>query len=285
MKLIRFWKDGEAKPGVIMGDVRKDCSAHFKDWDHDFFQQDGLAELNQLLKNKGNDLPNIATNAKWAPCTARPGKIIGIGLNYKDHALEVNASVPKEPTIFFKATTAVTGPYDDIIIPKNSTKTDWEIELGVFIKKDVKYLENEKSAKDYIAGYCISHDVSEREFQKERCGQWVKGKSCDTFNPIGPYLITSDEIKDVQNLSMKLTVNGLIRQDGNTKNMFFSVDYLVYYLSQFMTLEAGDLITTGTPAGVALGMENPEYLKPGDVVELHIENFGYQKSLVISYEK
>jgi 2,4-didehydro-3-deoxy-L-rhamnonate hydrolase len=257
MKLIRFGSIGAEKPGLIINGLRKDCSAYFTDWDNDFFQNNGLNKLEKILQSIGTDLPTIATENRWAPCIARPRKTICVGLNYQDHATEVKAEMPQEPTIFFKATSAITGPYDDIIIPQDGYKTDWEVELGVIIKKHTQYLDTPESAKEYIAGYTISHDVSERSFQLERCGQWVKGKSCDSFNPIGPYLATTDEIENVQNLKMSLMVNDVIRQNSSTKNMFFCVDYLIYYISQFMSLEAGDLISTGTPAGVGAAMDPP----------------------------
>ena len=207
----------------------------------------------------------------------RPGKVICIGLNYSDHAKESGMEVPDEPIIFQKAANTVVGPYDPILIPRQSTKTDWEVELGVIIGKDTRYLENVEQAADAIAGYCIANDVSERAFQIERCGQWTKGKSCDNFNPLGPFLLTQGKIPDVNNLAMTLEVNGQRRQTGNTKMMVFDVFFLVHYLSQFMTLEAGDLISTGTPPGVGMGMKPPQYLKEGDNVSLTIEHLGQQQ--------
>ncbi|MBD3419194.1 MAG: ureidoglycolate lyase [Chitinivibrionales bacterium] len=277
MKLLRFGEFGREKPGIELATgQRKDLSAHFADWNRDFFQSNGLAALRKLL-DSGKNLPDVAPGLRHGSCVARPGKIVAIGLNYRDHAAESNLAVPQEPVIFFKAPNTTVGPYDDILIPRNSTKTDWEIELGVIIARDVRYLASQTQAADHIAGYCISHDVSEREFQLEHGGQWVKGKSCDTFNPLGPVLVTPDDIEDIANLDMHLAVNGETRQKGNTRNMVFGPHYLVYYLSQFMTLEAGDLITTGTPAGVGLGFDPPQFLQQGDVVSLTIDHLGSQR--------
>jgi len=278
MKLIRFGEVGQEKPGVVVNGQRKDCSAHFSDWDYKFFQNDGLRKLADLLKT--HTLPAVPDSARWGACVARPGKVLGIGLNYRDHAKETNAAIPKEPLVFLKATSAIIGPYDNIIIPRNSTQTDWEIELGIIIGKNAKYLTSTAQAKDYIAGYTISHDVSEREFQFEHGSQWTKGKSCDTFHPLGPILVTSDEI-DVSNLAMQLKVNGMLRQNGNTNEMIFDPFYLVHHLSQYMTLEAGDVITTGTPAGVGRGMKPPLYLKAGDILDLAIDGLGNQRQICV----
>jgi len=274
MKLIRFGLKKNEKPGIIdTKGIIRDCSAHFKDWNHNFFQYDGLDSLKKINVDK---LPIIDKGIRLGSPIHRPGKIVCIGLNYQDHVKETNMICPKEPTIFLKATNTIIGPNDNIQIPKKSIKTDWEIELGIIIKKDCKYLNSEIESKDYIAGYTISNDVSERDFQKNRGGQWTKGKSCDTFNPTGPYLLTTDEISDVNNLNMNLTVNGTTRQHSNTKNMIFNPYYIVHYLSQFMTLEAGDLISTGTPSGVGMGMTPPQFLKAGDTVELTIDKLGTQ---------
>jgi 2-keto-4-pentenoate hydratase/2-oxohepta-3-ene-1,7-dioic acid hydratase in catechol pathway len=213
---------------------------------------------------------------------ARPSKIICIGLNYADHARETNAAIPTEPIIFFKSTTSLTGPFDDVVIPKNSTKSDWEVELAVVISKKASYVE-EADALNYVAGYCLHNDLSEREFQLERGGQWVKGKSCNTFAPLGPILVTPDEIADVNNLHLWLTVNGKTMQDSNTANFIFKVPYLISYISRFMTLLPGDVISTGTPPGVGLGMKPPVYLKEGDVMELGIDGLGISKQKVIGY--
>ncbi|SDF56964.1 2-keto-4-pentenoate hydratase/2-oxohepta-3-ene-1,7-dioic acid hydratase (catechol pathway) [Mucilaginibacter pineti] len=280
MKLIRFGETGQEKPGVLIGeDQRIDLSSAFSDWDRKFFQEGGIESLKNL------DLtvfPQISNDVRWAACVARPGKVLCIGLNYSDHAAESGMPLPSEPIVFQKAANTVVGPYDNIQIPRNSVKTDWEVELGVVIGKDARYLDSVEEAKDFIAGYCIAHDVSEREFQLERGGQWTKGKSCDTFNPLGPFLLTPDEIEHVHDLKMSLSVNGVDKQKGNTSYMVFDCYYLVHYLSQFMTLEAGDLICTGTPPGVGLGMKPPQYLKAGDVVELSIQGLGRQKQTCIN---
>lgn len=282
MKLIRFSEQGEEKPGVLDSNgKRKDVSYLFKDWDRACFQKYGFAEIINKIKNISS-LPDVPENARWASCVARPGKVLCIGLNYSDHAAESGMAIPTEPIVFQKGANTVVGPYDNILIPRKSTKTDWEVELGIVIGKDARYLNSVEDAKDYIAGYCISHDVSEREFQLERSGQWTKGKSCDNFNPLGPFLSTADEINDVHNLSMSLSVNGKQMQKGNTSFMVFDCYYLVYYLSQFMTLEAGDLISTGTPPGVGFGMKPSQYLKAGDVVELSIEGLGSQMQVCIN---
>jgi 2,4-diketo-3-deoxy-L-fuconate hydrolase len=279
MKLIRFGNPGEEKPGVLDKDGRrKDLSSVFKDWDNDFFSSNGLAKL---LHMDLDAFPVVNSQVRWASCIARPGKVICIGLNYSDHAEESGMAVPIEPIVFQKAANTVVGPYDPVLIPRRSVKTDWEVELGIIIGKDARYLESISDAKNYIAGYCISHDVSEREFQLERGGQWTKGKSCDNFNPLGPYLVTRDEVPMVSNLNMFLTVNGIRMQSGNTSTMIFDCNYLVHYLSQFMTLEAGDLISTGTPPGVGLGMSPPQFLKAGDVVELSIDGLGNQKQVCL----
>ena len=276
---MRFGEYKKEKPGILEPDgTRRDCSQLFKDWNSDFFTDEGLKKL---IKEDYKSLPKVQEKVRWGSCIARPGKIVCIGLNYRDHAKEIGAKIPTEPVIFLKATNAMVGPYDNIIIPKNSIKTDWEIELGVVIGKECRYLDYENDALNYIAGYTISNDVSEREFQKDRGGQWTKGKSCDTFNPVGPFMITSDELSDVNSLSMKLKVNGDLRQSGNTSNMIFNPCYIVWYLSQFMTLEPSDIISTGTPAGVGMGMNPPTYLKRGDVLELEIEKLGYQRQVCI----
>ncbi len=282
MKLIRFGPRGSEKPGLLTIDgQRKDCSAHFSEWNNAFFQNGGLQQLSQLA-GKMATLPDVPSNARWGAPLARPGKVIGIGLNYSDHAAESNMPIPTEPIVFLKGTNTVCGPYDQVIIPRGSQKTDWEVELGVVIGRDTRYLASPEAAKAAIAGYCISHDVSERHFQLERGGQWTKGKSADNFNPLGPWVATGDEIADVRNLPMSLEVNGQRKQTGNTAKMIFDVFFLVHYLSQFMTLEAGDVITTGTPPGVGLGQKPPHYLKAGDVVTMSIAGLGSQKSECVS---
>lgn len=284
MKLLRFGNRGKEKPGIELNGKRKDLSAHFRDWDHNFFQNGWLSGLRSLIES-GQDFPDVPEDSRWAACIARPGKVICIGLNYSDHARESGMPVPEEPIVFQKGSNTVVGPYDNIIIPRESQKTDWEVELGIVIGKDARYLSSAEEARKHIAGYCISNDVSEREFQLERGGQWTKGKSCDNFNPLGPYLVTPDEIDDVHNLPMKLSVNGKLMQNGNTNTMIFNCYYIVHYLSQFMTLEAGDLISTGTPPGVGMGLKPPRYLADGDVVELSIEGLGKQKQVAISHEQ
>ncbi len=277
MKLIRFGKKGSERPGILdNNNVRRDLSDHFTDWNDLFFTDNGLKQLQEYLKTNPQP-PEVMESERWAAPIARPGKVICIGLNYSDHAKESNMDIPKEPIVFQKGANTVVGPYDPILIPRGSEKTDWEVELGVVIGKDARYLGFIEEAKTHIAGYTVVNDVSERAFQLERGGQWTKGKSSDNFTPTGPWLLTADEIKDVHDLRLQLSVNGKTMQDGNTKNLIFDVYYIIHYLSQFMTLEAGDLILTGTPAGVGLGMKPPIYLKSGDVVELSIDGLGTQK--------
>jgi len=272
---------GKEKPGILSSDgARRDVSAHFKDWDGAFFQDAGLRRLAKFIVSQVvENLPKVKEDERWGAPVARPGKVVCIGLNYSDHAKESGMAIPTEPILFLKASNTVVGPYDELLIPRHSKKTDWEVELGVVIGKTVRYLESHAEALACVAGYTLTHDVSEREFQLERGGQWTKGKSCDTFNPLGPWLSTVDEIKDVSNLPMRLSVNGEVRQRGNTSTMIFGVTELVRYLSQFMTLEAGDLISTGTPPGVGLGMKPPQFLKVGDVVELEITGLGKQRQV------
>ena len=277
MKLIRFGEKGEEKPGVLINQFRKDCSGYFSDWNRDFFNNDGLNKLQDLLERKGKSLPDVPENARWASCIARPGMILCIGLNYADHAREAGMDLPSEPIVFGKAANSINGPYDDILMAKAATKVDYEIELGVVLNRDIFELNSKEEAENAIAGYCLTNDLSERSFQLERGGQWIKGKSCPGFCPTGPYLLSRDEIDGVDNLSMELKVNGIIRQQGNTSTMVFKPEYILYYLSQFMKLEAGDLILTGTPPGVAMGMNPPDYLKENDVVESSIRGLGEQK--------
>ncbi|MGL4196692.1 MAG: fumarylacetoacetate hydrolase family protein, partial [Allorhizobium sp.] len=267
MKLMRVGPLGQEKPAILDKDGKvRDLSAHMTDIGGAAISPEGLAKIAALDLAS---LPEIAADRIGA-CVAGTGKFICIGLNYSDHAAETGAAVPPEPVIFMKATSAICGPNDDVLIPRTSEKTDWEVELGVVIGKTAKYV-SEADAMDYVAGYCVSHDVSERAFQTERAGQWTKGKSCDTFGPIGPWLVTKDEISDPQNLKMWLSVNGKMMQDGSSKTMVYGVAHLVSYLSQFMSLHPGDVISTGTPPGVGLGMKPPQFLKAGDVVELGIE--------------
>lgn len=282
MKLIRFGESGQEKPGVIKGDKWYDVSAFVKNYDEDFFANNGIEKLRRMIAE--NNLPEINTNQRLGCPIHKPSKIICIGLNYAKHAKETNAQVPKEPIIFFKSTTSVSGPNDDIVIPKNSGKTDWEVELAVVIGKRASYVE-EDEAMEFVAGYCLHNDVSEREFQIERGGQWVKGKSCDTFAPLGPWLATKEEIKDENNLRLWLTVNGKKMQDSNTNDLIFKIPFLISYISRFMTLLPGDIISTGTPSGVGLGFNPPVYLKAGDVVELGIDGLGTQKQKVKNWSK
>ena len=280
MKLVRFGEPGKEKPGVLAADgKRKDCSEHFSDWDHAFFQSGGLSQLAALLERDGDTLPEVPEDTRWGACVSRPWKVICIGLNYSDHAAESGMPTPTEPIVFMKASNTVVGPYDEVVIPRGGDKTDWEVELGIVIGKNTRLLDSADQSQGHIAGYCICNDVSERAFQLERGGQWTKGKSCDTFNPTGPFLATPDEVDDVNDLVLTLDVNGQRMQDGHTRTMIFDVNYLVYYLSQFMTLEAGDIINTGTPPGVGLGRKPPRYLKPGDVMELSITGLGSQRQV------
>lgn len=282
MKLLRFGEIGAEKPGVENNGQRLDCSGHFTDWNHEFFQNDGIERLKKVI-NQG-DLPLVDPSERIGSPITRPGMIMCVGLNYSDHAKESGMDIPKEPVLFMKATNTLGGPNDDVKIPKNSTKTDWEVELGIVIGRDSLYLKDEKEAAEAIAGYCTVNDISERAFQLEKGGQWVKGKSCPGFTAAGPYLVTKDEVPDVKNLGMRLSVNGEEKQNGNTNTMVFDPYHIVWYISQFMKLEAGDLISTGTPPGVGLGMNPPQYLKAGDEVTLSIERLGAQKQTFISYQ-
>ncbi|MEZ5043057.1 MAG: fumarylacetoacetate hydrolase family protein [Saprospiraceae bacterium] len=277
MKLIRFGEKQQEKPGILFNNQRKDCSGYFSDWNRDFFQNGGLEKLKALIEKDGNQLPDVPEAARWASPVARPGMIMCVGLNYADHAKESGMDIPAEPLVFMKASNTLSGPFDDVAIPKNSSKTDWEVELGVVLGKDALYLEDEAAGEEAIAGYCVINDLSERAFQLERGGQWVKGKSCPGFSPVGPYLLTKDELPDVSNLRMTLSVNGQQKQNGNTNTMIFKPAYTIWYLSQLMLLEAGDILSTGTPPGVGLGFKPPQYLKAGDEVELAIEGLGTQK--------
>lgn len=277
MKLIRYGQPGQEKPGILAGNQYYDAANITNDYDKAFFASDGIARLKIALE--ANKLPILPTPERLGAPIADPSKIICVGLNYKDHARETNAAIPAEPILFFKATTAICGPNDPLVIPRNSTKTDWEVELAVVIGKKASYVTLEE-AKDHIAGYCLHNDYSERAFQLERGGQWVKGKSCDTFAPLGPWLVTSDEIPNEGDLRLWLTVNGQKVQDGTTRDLIFDVPYLVHYISQFMTLLPGDIISTGTPAGVGLGQKpEPWYIKPGDIIELGIDGLGSSRQL------
>lgn len=282
MKLIRFGETNKEKTGIIINDEYYDTSSFGEDYNEHFFKTDGLSRLQKFIESNKDKLPKVPKDIRLGGPVSRPSKIICIGLNYADHARETNAAIPTEPIIFFKSTTSLIGPFDDVVIPKNSTKSDWEVELAVVISKKASYVE-EADALNYVAGYCLHNDLSEREFQLEKGGQWVKGKSCDTFAPLGPFLATPDEIADVNNLRLWLTVNGKIMQDSNTANFIFKVPYLIAYISQFMTLLPGDVISTGTPPGVGLGMKPPVFLKEGDIMELGIDGLGISKQKVIGY--
>lgn len=277
MKLTRYGDAGAEKPGVFDNDGNlRDLSGKVDDINPAL-----LADLSVLDGLDVNSLPKVEGSPRLGACVTGTGKFICIGLNYSDHAAETGATVPSEPIIFMKASSAICGPNDDIAIPRGSEKTDWEVELGVVIGKPAKYV-SEADALDHVAGYCVTNDVSERAFQAEREGQWTKGKSCDTFGPIGPYMATRDEVADPQNLAMWLEVNGKRYQNGSTKTMVYGVAFLISYLSQFMTLQPGDIISTGTPPGVGLGQNPQVFLKPGDVVELGIEGLGEQRQTFIA---
>jgi len=281
MKLIRVGNLGEEKPSVLLEDgTRTDVSAFGEDYDEVFFGSDGPARLAEWLEDQDN-LPSFDSTARLGPPLVRPSKLICIGLNYKAHAEESGVALPPEPVIFFKATSAIAGPNDNIVIPHNSEKTDWEVELAFVIGKKASYVEK-TNALDHVAGYVLHNDYSERAFQLERSGQWVKGKSCDTFAPIGPFIATADEIHDPQSLNLWLKVNGEKLQSSNTSDMAYSVQHLVHYLSQFMTLLPGDVISTGTPSGVGLGFDPPRFLKPGDVVELGITGLGESSQTAVA---
>lgn len=283
MKLIRFGEPGAERPGLLLGDgTRVDASAAVAEYDEKFFGNAGLESLAAWAEKNGPQAPRVAPSTRWGSVVSRPSKIICIGLNYRDHAEETHAEPPKEPVLFFKSTTSLCGPNDNLVMPRNSSKLDWEVELAVVIGKRALYVSKEK-ALDYVAGYVLHNDYSERAFQLEHGGQWVKGKSADTFAPLGPFLATKDEVPDVGNLDMWLKVNGEFRQKSSTSNMIFDVATLVSYASQFMTLLPGDVISTGTPAGVGLGMNPQVYLQAGDVVELGIENLGTSRQKVVPY--
>ncbi|QEC69381.1 fumarylacetoacetate hydrolase family protein [Panacibacter ginsenosidivorans] len=284
MKLIRFGELNKEQTGIAIGDKYYDTSAFGEDYNEHFFEQDGLNRLQKFLDDNQSALPEVPAGTRLGSPVARPSKIVCIGLNYADHAKETGATPPAEPVIFLKSTTALVGPNDDVMIPKDSVKTDWEVELAVIIGKKASYV-TESEAMDFVAGYALHNDVSERAFQLERSGTWDKGKGCDTFAPVGPCLVTKDEVDDVNNLRLWLTVNGKKMQNGTTANLIFKIPFIVSYVSQFMTLLPGDIISTGTPAGVGLGMNPQVYLKAGDVVELGIDGMGTAKQNVVAYAK
>lgn len=273
MKLIRFGEKGNEKPGIEINGKRLDCSSFGEDWSEDFFGSDGLSRLEKWLQQESSQLPEIPHSIRLGSPIKRPSKIICVGLNYSLHAKESNMPLPEVPILFMKATSSLCGPNDPIIIPKNSTKTDWEVELAVIIGKKASYVDKDK-AMEHVAGYCLHNDVSERDFQLHHGGQWVKGKSADHFAPLGPYLVTKDEIPNPHDLRLWLKVNGEMMQDSNTSDLVFDIPTLVAYISQYMTLLPGDIISTGTPSGVGLGLKPPRYLQHGDVVELGIDGLG-----------
>jgi 2-keto-4-pentenoate hydratase/2-oxohepta-3-ene-1,7-dioic acid hydratase in catechol pathway len=282
MKLIRFGKEGKEKPGIHLDGKNYDLSAFIKDYDESFFEQNGLQKLTGIVNEE--KLPLVEDGQRIGSPIARPSKILCIGLNYAKHAKETGAAIPTEPILFMKSTSSLTGPFDNIIIPKNSEKTDWEVELGVVIGKKASYV-SEEEAMDYVAGYVLHNDVSERAFQLERGGTWDKGKGCDSFAPLGPWFVTKDEIPNPHQLRLWLSLNGKMMQDSNTDDLIFNIPQLISYSSQFMTLLPGDVISTGTPAGVGLGFSPNIYLKPGDIVELGIDGLGSSKQTAIAYQK
>jgi 2,4-didehydro-3-deoxy-L-rhamnonate hydrolase len=281
MKLVRIGQVNQEKPAVLIEGKYYDVSPYFADFNESFFEQNGMEKLAQIVASE--TLTEITSIDRIGSCVARPSKIICVGLNYADHAKETGAAIPTEPILFFKSTSALSGPYDEVIIPKNSVKTDWEVELAIVIGKKASYVE-EKDAYDYVAGYCLHNDYSEREFQLERGGNWSKGKGCDSFAPLGPFLATKEEISDVHDLNMWLDVNGKRFQTSNTNQLIFNIPQVVSYISQFMTLLPGDVISTGTPHGVGLGFNPPIFLKAGDVVTLGMDGLGEQKQTAKDYE-
>ncbi len=285
MKLIRFGTIENEKPGVQLSDgTRLDISAFGRDYNEDFFGGDGISELRSWLKIHRDECPVVDSSIRLGSPLCRPSKIVCVGLNYAQHAAESGMAIPKEPVLFFKATSAIVGPNDDLIIPKKSKKTDWEVELAVVIGKKASYISEEK-AFDHVAGYILHNDYSEREFQLEKEGQWVKGKSCDTFAPLGPFIATKDEITDPNSLNLWLKLNGELMQDSNTSDFVFNIQQVVSYISQYMTLLPGDIISTGTPFGVGLGLDPQRYLKPGDMVELGIDGLGSSMQRVVVYSE
>lgn len=285
MKLFRFGEPDKEKPGVLWnGQRRLDVSGFVSDFDEEFFQSGGLPRLRQWLDRQADGAPEVDAGARLGPPVARPSKIVCVGLNFRDHAAESKMPLPSEPVLFMKSTSSIVGPNDPVMIPKGGEKLDWEVELAVVIGTRVSHARKE-DALGPVAGFILHNDYSERAFQLERGGQWVKGKSADTFAPLGPFLATPDEINDLSNLEMWLKVNGQLRQKGTTANMIFGVAELISYISQFMTLFPGDIISTGTPAGVGLGMQPPQYLRAGDVVELGIDGLGTARQEVIAFRE
>ncbi len=284
MRLIKYGEAGKEQIGVHIEGKNYDVSAFGGDYDESFFAENGLARLEEFVKANEGELIELPADVRLGAPFARPSKIVCIGLNYRDHAEETGAKIPEEPIIFMKSTTALIGPNDEVMIPRNSVKTDWEVEFCIVIGKKASYVE-ESEALDYVAGYVLHNDVSEREYQLERGGTWDKGKGCDTFAPMGPFMTTADEIPDINKVALWLKVNDKVYQNGNTSNLIFKVPALVSYVSQFMTLLPGDVISTGTPAGVGLGFNPAIYLKPGDVMELGADYLGVQRQTVVAYER
>ncbi len=283
MRLFRHGTPGQEKPGIFIENEHFDLSGVIEDFNESFFALGGLQNLQEMFTSNQVVLPKLVDGFRFGSCVARPSKIICIGLNYKDHALEAGMGIPSEPIVFLKSTTSLVGPNDTVIIPKDSQKTDWEAELAFVINKKASYV-TEAEAMNYVAGFTIMNDISEREFQLERGGTWDKGKGCDTFGPLGPYLVTNDEAGEVENLKIWLKLNGTLLQNSNTEQLIFGIPFIVSYVSQFMTLLPGDVITTGTPPGVGMGQKPQFYLKEGDVMELGIEGLGVQKQSVIAYK-
>ncbi len=283
MKLFRYGNPGQEKPGLVWNDMHCSIAHVVHDYNEAFFDAGGVQTLSQWLNDNGNTLTPITGNFRFGPCVARPSKILCIGLNYEDHARETGAAIPAEPVLFMKSTSALIGPFDDVMLPRDSVKSDWEVELAVVIGKTARYV-SEESAFEYVAGYCLHNDLSEREYQLERGGTWDKGKGCDTFAPLGPYLVTPDEAGDVHQLPLWLRLNGTIMQQGNTSSFIFKIPQVISYVSRFMTLLPGDVISTGTPPGVGLGMNPPVYLKEGDVMELGIAGLGASRQKVVAFK-
>lgn len=284
MKLLRFGSDENEKPGLLVDDNYYDLSSFFADYNEAFFTSEGIEQIENIVKENKHIAFAIPKPERLGSPVARPSKIVCIGLNYANHAKETGAAIPAEPIIFMKSTTSLAGPFDNVVIPRDSIKTDWEVELAVVISKKASYVD-EGEAMDYVAGYALHNDISEREFQLERGGTWDKGKGCDSFAPLGPWLVTKDEVANVDDLRLWLTVNGQKMQDGNTSDFIFRVPTIIAYVSKFMTLLPGDVISTGTPAGVGLGFNPPVYLKAGDVVELGIDGLGTSRQECVAWTK
>lgn len=285
MKLIRCGASGHEVPGVELVDgTRIDTSAFGEDYNESFFENNGLKRLEKWLESNQSSCPTISNDVRLGPPITRPSKIVCVGLNYAKHAAESGMAVPGQPVLFFKASSSIIGPNDDVMLPKGSVKSDWEVELAVVIEKKTSYVSKEE-AMDYVAGYMLHNDVSEREFQLEMEGQWVKGKSCDTFAPIGPYMVTKSEIADPHNLNLWLDLNGEKIQNSNTSDFIFDIPHVVSYISHYMTLLPGDVISTGTPFGVGLGFDPPKYLKEGDIMELGIDGLGVSRQKVVAFQK